>query len=109
MLTIRFFSRKKKWSKEQGVKKEPQGRKYIGIQPSGFTNTIAQIRLVSNLMQITQALDINNDEFNPYYTNLIYFNTIKELGKFRTLLMDDISAYKKYLSNSSGSHGTTFF
>ncbi|MCB0742404.1 MAG: hypothetical protein KDC67_00755 [Ignavibacteriae bacterium] len=97
-----FFSRKKIWDKEKSTNNIPQGRKYIGIQPSGFTNTVAQIRLVSTLMQNTPTISEPNNEYDNYYTNLIYFNTIKELGKFRTLLMDDITANKKFLSLSCG-------
>jgi hypothetical protein len=87
-----FFARKEKKSEKI------HGRIYLGIQPTGFTNTTAQVRLVSLFNQLLPALDVNNDYFDKYYTSLIYFNTVKELGKFRTLIMDDISARSKSLS-----------
>jgi hypothetical protein len=87
-----FFSRKEK-------KEKSHGRLYLGVQPTGFTNTTAQVRLVSLFNQLLPKIDMENKEFDKYYTSLIYFNTVKELGKFRTLVMDDISVRSKALAD----------
>lgn len=86
-----FYSRKKK--------NDDAARLYLGLQPSGHTNTDAQIRLVSMLMQRIPMLKACNDVMDNYYTSLIYFNTLKELGKFRTLLVDDIDDYREFLAS----------
>jgi hypothetical protein len=93
-----FFSRKMSFDNDMAKDRSPQGRLYIGLQASGFTNTVTQIRLVASLLQLTPRLNISNQDLDPYVTNLIYFNTKKELGKFRTLLTDDIQAQANILS-----------
>tara|TARA_R110001599_G_scaffold24835_3_gene89346 strand:- start:143570 stop:147298 length:3729 start_codon:yes stop_codon:yes gene_type:complete len=85
-----FFSKKKKI--------DSSARKYIGIQPYGVTSTVGQIRLVSVLQTLVPSLPFSNNELDKYYTNLIYFNTKRELGKFRTLLEDDIKDNMEVLS-----------
>lgn len=73
-------------------------RLYLGLQPSGHTNTTAQIRLISMLMQRIPMIESDNEVMDYYYTSLVYFNTLKELGKFRTLLSDDINSYRRFLA-----------
>jgi len=81
-------------------------RKYIGFMPSGITTSTALIRLTSVLLERIPALsEFNNKEIDPYYTLVVYFNALKELGKFRTFLTDDIVAYRKLLSR----HFNTFY
>lgn len=85
-----FFSKKKKT--------DSSARKYLGVQPYGVTSTVGQIRLVSVLQTLVPSLPFSNNELDGYYTNLIYFNTKRELGKFRTLLEDDIKDNMDVLS-----------
>jgi len=88
-----FYSRKKSI--------DPNARLYVGIMPSGFTQTTAKLRLDSMLFEIVNSItDTSNKTLDNYYTLLAYFNTVKELGKYRTLLEDDMVAYRKFLSSS---------
>jgi len=72
-------------------------RKYVGFMPSGFSSSTAIIRLASILMEAPNVFEISNLELDKYYTLLVYFNSLKELGKFRTFIDDDIYAYRKFL------------
>lgn len=74
-------------------------RKYIGFMASGFTSSTAIIRLASVLMEAPNTLIVPNNILDKYYTLLVYFNSLKELGKFRTFLDDDIFAYRKFLAS----------
>lgn len=86
-----FYSRKKT--------EDNNGRLYLGIMASGNTSTTAKLRLDSLLYEGVNILDdAENSELDNYYTLLAYFNTVKELGKYRTLLEDDMNAYRKFLS-----------
>ena len=86
-----FFSRKKE--------EDPNGRIYIGVMPSGLTATTAKLRLDSLIIDgINKIQDASNTNLDNYYTLLAYFNTIKELGKYRTLLEDDMKGYRKFLA-----------
>ena len=68
------------------------GRLYVGIMPSGKTQTTAEVRLMGALLQRTNMLDnIEDDIKDKYWTLATYFNSIRELGKCSTLLNDDIS------------------
>jgi hypothetical protein len=78
------------------------GRLYLGIMPSGATHTVNTIRLVSSLLQFIPTLETSNATLDNYYNVLSYYNSLKELGKFRTLLQDDIPAYRKVLGGWSG-------
>ncbi|MCF8226007.1 MAG: hypothetical protein K9J30_09020 [Bacteroidales bacterium] len=72
-------------------------RKYIGFMSSGFTSSTAIIRLAAVLMETPNILNAINADLDKYYTLLVYFNSLKELGKFRTFIDDDIFAYRKFL------------
>ena len=92
-----FYSRKKKI--------DDSARMYVGIMPSGFTQTTAKLRLDSMLIErVNTILDAPNNKLDNYYTLLAYFNTVKELGKYRTLLEDDIVTYRKFLSSRFNTH-----
>ena len=88
-----FYSRKKK--------EDEKARIYVGVMPTGFTATTAKLRLDSILIEgANKIVDAPNDKLDNYYTLLAYFNTVKELGKYRTLLEDDMVAYRKFLSST---------
>lgn len=74
-------------------------RKYIGFMSSGFTSSTAIIRLSSILMEAPNVFEVPNKTLDKYYTLLVYFNSLKELGKFRTFIDDDISANRRFLAS----------
>lgn len=86
-----FYSRKKI--------NDVNGRLYLGVMSSGNTSTTAKLRLDSLLYEgVNLIQNSENSRLDNYYTLLAYFNTVKELGKYRTLLEDDMNAYRKFLS-----------
>lgn len=78
---------------------DPKNRLYVGFMPSGVTTSTALIRLTSVLLERISTIDVTNEELDSYYTLVVYFNALKELGKFRTFLTDDIVAYRKLIAN----------
>lgn len=78
---------------------DKKNRLYVGFMPSGITTSTALIRLASVLLERIPSLPLPNEEVDKHYTLVIYFNALKELGKFRTFLTDDIVAYRKILAN----------
>ncbi|OEY71968.1 helicase-related protein [Salegentibacter salarius] len=90
-----FYSRKKT--------EDANARLYMGVMPAGFTSTTAKLRLDSILLEGTdQITNAANENADNYYTLLAYFNTVKELGKYRTLLEDDMVSYRRFLSLKLG-------
>jgi len=87
-----FFSRKISGE-------DSKDRMYAGFMTSGLTTSTALIRLSAVLQERIPALEADNSQLDPYYTLVVYFNALKELGKYRTFLADDIVAYRKLIAN----------
>jgi hypothetical protein len=71
------------------------GRKYVGILASGSSSdTTTSIRLFSSLLYGTKGLDVASEEMrDPYWTNIGYFNSIRELGQAATWIRADIAQH----------------
>ena len=71
------------------------GRKYVGVLASGSTsNATTTIRLYAALLYAAKAIDVNSEhERDPYWTNVGYFNSIRELGQTETWVRQDIDEY----------------
>lgn len=75
--------------------KTQNGRKYVGILASGSSSdTTTAIRLYASLLYGAKALDVKSEELrDPYWTNIGYFNSIRELGQAATWIRADIDEY----------------
>lgn len=71
------------------------GRKYVGILASGSSSDdTTAIRLFSALLYGAKALDVESEELrDPYWTNIGYYNSIRELGQAATWIRADIDQY----------------
>lgn len=71
------------------------GRQYIGILASGSTsNATTTIRLYAALLYAAKAMIVEAEsERDPYWTNIGYFNSIRELGQTETWIKQDIDEY----------------
>jgi hypothetical protein len=74
---------------------EKSGRQYIGILASGSTSmATTTIRLYAALLYAAKAISVNDEkERDPYWTNVGYFNSIRELGQTETWIRQDIDEY----------------
>ena len=66
------------------------GRLYVGLMPSGKTKPVMETSVISALMQRLYDMQLPDAQCDPYWTLLIYFSSLRELGKCRTLLDTDI-------------------
>lgn len=90
--------------KDVPTTKEP-GRLYVGVMPSGKTQTTVEVRLMGGLFQRINMIDGIEDEIrDKYWTLVTYFNSIRELGKCSTLLNDDIADNMNRLSKRLSGH-----
>ena len=78
---------------EEGV--DIPGRQCIGILASGSTsNATTMIRLYAALLYAAKAMTVTSEnERDPYWTNVGYFNSIRELGQTETWIRQDIDEY----------------
>lgn len=75
--------------------KNKVGRKYVGIlAPASSSYAMTNIRLYAALIYAAKALGVNSEEErDPYWTNLGYFNSLRELGQTATWVSADIDEY----------------
>lgn len=89
-----FFSRPAR-NKETG--KLMPGRKYVGVYTTTVRIMMAQVMAFSAIAQA--ALEMKEDERDPYWTLLVFYNTLRELGGGLTLAQTDIPQYSRALMN----------
>lgn len=75
--------------------KNANGRKYVGILASGSSSiATTTIRLYAALLYAGKAIEVENEsERDAYWTNVGYFNSIRELGQTETWIKADIDEY----------------
>ncbi len=74
------------------------GRVYVGVHAPGLGSVqTAQVRTFSALLQGPQALD--EQARDPWWTLMVFFNSLRELGTSLSLLQSDIPNYLKVMRN----------
>ena len=81
-------------------KPEP-GRQYVGVHAPGLGSVqTAQVRTFAALLQASAALP--PAERDPWWTLLVFFNSLRELGTTVSLFQSDIPDYLKTVKNRTG-------
>ena len=76
------------------------GRKYVGIFATGLPSQMTtMVRTLSCLVQAPLTGKFSEEDIDPYWTNMVYFNSIRELGHACTLVRGDIPEYLNVISN----------
>lgn len=79
-----------------------EGRSYVGIHGGGLGSLqTAQVRTFSALLQA--GIDLPKELRDPYWTLMVFFNSLRELGTSLSLLQSDIPDYMKVIRNRRGS------
>ena len=75
--------------------KAAAGRKYVGIAaPAASSIATTMIRLYASLLYAGKAIEVEKESMrDPYWTNVGYFNSIRELGQTETWIHADIDEY----------------
>lgn len=75
------------------------GRMYVGVHGPGLGSLqTVQVRAFTALMQAPVSLP-NPEEQDPWWTLLIFFNSLRELGTTLSLFQSDIPDYLKVTAN----------
>jgi Helicase conserved C-terminal domain len=77
------------------------GRKYVGVYTTTVGSMMAQVMTFSSILQASN--DIKEDERDPYWTLLAFYNTLRELGGGLTLAQTDIPQYSRAMQMRKGS------
>jgi len=84
--------------------REAPGRVYCGVFASGLPSmTTTEVRVLATLLQAPLGLEaVAPAELDPYWTLMVYFNSIRELGHAATLIRADIPEYISVLCRRLG-------
>jgi hypothetical protein len=89
-----FFAR---WAKNEDGSLAP-GRIYLGVHSTTLPSMMTtQVRTYSALMQATQ--DLPDDQRDPWWTLMVFFSSLRELGTALTLFQSDIRGYLVTIRN----------
>lgn len=72
-----------------------EGRLYVGLMPQSVSQATALVSAASPLLEIPKALlgvGPIDDRLDPYWTLVMYHNSLRELGRTGALVLDDINA-----------------
>jgi hypothetical protein len=85
-------------NKETG--KPMPGRKYVGVYTTTVRIMMSQVMAFSSILQSTA--EINEQERDPYWSLLSFYNTLRELGGGLTLTQTDIPQYSNSMAMRKG-------
>ena len=82
---------------------EEYGKIYLGVCPTSRTGLTILARIAAVILQIIRTCKQNgkytDDELDPYYTVVSYFNTIKELANANRLFDDSVPDFMLNIQN----------
>jgi hypothetical protein len=83
--------------------KETAGRTYVGVLATALSSHVtAQKVVLATLLQSSALADGPDAAVDPYWTLMVYFNSLRELGRASTLVQADIREYLNSLWDRIG-------
>ena len=83
--------------------KPKPGRLYVGVLAPAHTSLqTSEARVFATLMQSASLLDGEAGDLDPWWTLLVFFNSLRELGGAATLFTADTREYLKVILNRHG-------
>ena len=71
-----------------------EGRLYVGLMPQALSQMSAVVAAASPLLELPAVLGADSDDDSTrdaYWTAVIYHNSLRELGRTGTLVVDDVN------------------
>lgn len=69
-----------------------EGRLYIGLMPQSISQTSALVATAAPLFELSAVLaPALENQRDPYWTVVLYHNSLRELGRTSTLIVDDVN------------------
>jgi len=86
------------------VDDERPGRVYLGVSTSGRSATYMLQALVASLLQSATASGASPEERSYYWTLVVYFNSLRELGRALVLMQDDVPVSIRQIAERRSEH-----
>lgn len=93
------------FAREAKLGQTSPGRLYVGVMPSGKTFTTTQVRLMADCIQGVQLEEGDEKTKDPLWTQVVYCNSIRELGRTKTVTYDDVKEHSQTLCERYGKQG----
>jgi len=77
---------------------DSDGRTYIGIMSPHRTTVTSLIRTVASLGQAPVELGLTGEPRDAYWTQVVFHNSLRELGNFLTQARDDVPAWIRVIA-----------
>lgn len=90
------------FARESDISKQSPGRLYMGVMPAGKTSTTMQVRLMADCIQGVKLIEADDKIKDPFWTQVVYCNSIRELGKSKTITYDDVQEHSQTLCQRLG-------
>lgn len=71
-----------------------EGRLYTGLMPQSFSQASAMVATAAPLIELPEVVvraSGTTSERDAYWTSVMYHNSLRELGRTRTLVVDDVN------------------
>ena len=81
------------------IDEDRPGRLYLGLTTAGRSATYMLQALASSLLQSASDSRASPEERNFYWTQVVYFNSLRELGHALVLMQDDVPFSIRQLSD----------
>ncbi|MGN7713493.1 helicase-related protein [Agrobacterium radiobacter] len=78
------------------------GRRYVGVSTAGRSAKFTLQAVSASLLQSASSAFSTEDERDPYWTLIGYFNSLRELGGALVLMQDDVADGIKLYSRARG-------
>jgi hypothetical protein len=78
------------------------GRVYVGVTTAGRSAKFALQATSASLLQAAVSNTLNDDQRDPYWTLVTYFNSLRELGGAVVLMHDDVDGSIKEYARRNG-------
>ncbi len=87
-----------------------EGRKYVGIYCSNqkYSAVTANIRFYADIIYSRDHLIASKKEKDAYYTHVGYFNSIRELGRMKSYISQEVGEYLKALKERNSEKTSVF-
>ncbi|NLK73318.1 MAG: helicase, partial [Clostridiales bacterium] len=80
------------FAREADLNEKP-GRMYMGIMPSGKTKAMMEARVIAAILQRVYMMDLPYNIKDKFWTLVVYFNSLRDLGKCSTIVDDDVKDF----------------
>lgn len=75
------------------------GRMYLGVLSAHHTPTTTLIRISALVAQAPLEVSLTAEEADGFWTQIVYHNSLRELGGFLTQARDDVPAWIRIVAN----------